>query len=305
MKQLKQGILLLLVSAMLCGCGLSAQPAGPDPEPTPVPAVTGIQSPEPTQASAPEPTPEPTPTPTPRSEIKRLERLEQQQDGFIWETGRLRAVDADGELIRDAWIGVLYFDEYGCYRSGSTELDGLVANVIRENTDESQTRMEKLKTVYEYARDNIKYVGFGNHDLSYTPAHGEDGWMPECAVYALENGVGNCYHFAAAFTALARGLGFQAYAASGVIGFDRQQHGWVEILDEHGNIWYCDPETEYSLNYWQQQYPDLFYKSKDEIGIPTGLDYQEYLNPFEAEEKEALERAQQGTDLSNGTKTVP
>ena len=290
MKKLKQGLLLLLTAAMLCGCGLSPQPAGPDPEPTAAAAIT--PSPSPTPEPSPEPTPVPTPTPTPMSEIKRLKRLEQQQDGFIWEAGRLRAVDAEGELLRDTWIGVLYFDKYGSYRSGSPELDVLVAKVIRENTDESQTRMEKLKTVYEYARDNIKYVGFGNHDLSYTPAHGKDGWMLECAVYALENGIGNCYHFAAAFAALARGVGFQAYAVGGVIGFDRQQHGWVEIVDEDGNIWYCDPETEYSLIYWQDQHPDLFYKTLEEISVPTGLDYASGLNPFEAEEKEAREREQ-------------
>lgn len=292
MKKLKQGLLLLLTAAMLCGCGLSPQPAGPDPETTAAVAEEITSSPVPTPEPSPEPTPEPTPTPTPRAEIKRLEWKEKQQDGFVWEEGHLHAVDEEGELLRNDWIGILYFDKYGFYRSGSKELDRLVAEIIRKNTDESQTRMEKLKTVYEYARDNIKYVGFGNHDLSYTPAHGKDGWMLECAIYALENGVGNCYHFAAAFAALARGVGFQAYAVGGVIGFDRQQHGWVEIVDEDGNIWYCDPETEYSLIYWQDQHPDLFYKTLEEISVPTGLDYASGLNPFEAEEKEAMERGQ-------------
>ena len=60
--------------------------------------------------------------------------------------------------------------------------------------------------------------------------------MLETAAYALENGTGNCYHFAATFAALARGLGFQAYVASGVVGSEEQQHGWVVIRDENGKI---------------------------------------------------------------------
>lgn len=285
MKQLKQGLLLLLVSAMLCGCSLMAQPAGPDPNST----STAILSSAPPEE--PVPTPEPTPTPIPKEELKRQEREKKQQDGFVVEQGYLYAVEKNGEPKCNTYIGVLFFDKYGRYTSGSKELDRLVAAVIRKNTTERQTRMQKLKAMYEYTRDNIKYLGFGNHDLSYEPAHGKDGWMTDCAIYALENGVGNCYHFAATFAALARGLGYQAYATSGVIGSQEQQHGWVEILDEAGNIWYSDPETEYSRIYWLQEKHDLFYKSKEDISATTGILYMQMKDPFEAEAAEARERA--------------
>jgi len=118
--------------------------------------------------------------------------------------------------------------------------------------------------------------------------------MVENAAYALENGTGNCYHFASTFAALARGIGFQAYAASGVIGSEEQEHGWVEIVDDDGTVWYSDPETEYARSYWMDQKYDLFYKSKDEIGSVTGIGYLEMTDPFEAERKEA---EQQGRPL--------
>ena len=218
---------------------------------------------------------------------ERQARLAAQKDGFLLDKGYLYAVDETGELRSNTYVGVLYFREDGRYTSGSEDLDRMVAGAIRKSTDEKMTRMDMLRAMYEYTRDHIKYVGFGNHEDSYKAAHGKDGWMVESAIYALENGTGNCYHFAATFAALARGVGFQAYAASGLIGSEDQEHGWVEIVDDSGEVWYSDPETEYARSYWMNQKYDLFYKSKDEIGSVTGIGYLELTDPFEAERKEA------------------
>ena len=265
--------LLLVILAVLCGCGAGTNPSGAAPESTGTPAPTPSLSPE--KAAA---------------QQERLERLAAQKDGFLLDKGYLYAVDEEGELLHDTYVGVLYFREDGRYTSGSEDLDRLVAGVIRKNTDEKMSRMEMLRAMYLYTRDNIKYVGFGNHEDSYKPAHGADGWMVESAIYALENGKGNCYHFASTFAALARGVGFQAYAASGLIGSEDQEHGWVEIVDDSGKVWYSDPETEYARSYWMKQEFDLFYKPKDEIGSVTGIGYQELTDPFEAERKEAEEQ---------------
>ena len=262
--------LAILILAFLCGCGVSTG-AGLDPTP----------------AAA---TPEPPPTQSPEEDTAQQERearLAAQKDGFLLDKGYLYAVDETGELRSNTYVGVLYFREDGRYTSGSEDLDRMVAGAIRKNTDEKMTRMDMLRAMYEYTRDHIKYVGFGNHEDSYKAAHGKDGWMVESATYALENGTGNCYHFAATFAALARGVGFQAYAASGLIGSEDQEHGWVEIVDDTGEVWYSDPETEYARSYWMKQEFDLFYKSKDEIGSVTGIGYQELTDPFEAERKEA------------------
>ena len=269
-KHILGAVLAILILTALCGCGVGAG-AGADPAP----------------AAA---TPEPTPTVSSEEEAAQQERqarLAAQQDGFLLDKGYLYAVDETGELRSNTYVGVLYFREDGRYTSGSEDLDRMVAGAIRKSTDEKMTRMEMLRAMYEYTRDHIKYVGFGNHEDSYKAAHGKDGWMVESATYALENGTGNCYHFAATFAALARGVGFQAYAASGLIGSEDQEHGWVEIVDDSGEVWYSDPETEYARSYWMKQEFDLFYKSKDEIGSVTGIGYQELTDPFEAERKDA------------------
>lgn len=263
---------LLLLCLLLTGCMMHTSP-----EPTPTPTPT--------------PTPEPTPTPKSPAELAREARLKEAQDGFVWKNGFLYSIDEEGYYLTDKYVGVLYFGRSGRYTSGNEKLDRLVASVIAQNTDASMTRLEKLKAMYDYTRDNIKYVGFGNHELSYMPAHGENGWMPETAAYALENQKGDCYHFAAQFTALARGLGYQAYTAAGVIGAISQEHGWVEILEDDGTVIFCDPETEYSYAYWQQKTVDLFYKPQDEIGIETGLGYNAMKDPFAAENRQPEEES--------------
>ena len=289
----KMILLAVLMLALLCVSGCGSAPA------------TTVQEPSETAAPATEPTKSPEEIAAEKEQAERQERLASQQDGFLLERGYLYAVDENGDLICDDYIGVLYFGENGRYTSGSKDLDRLVASVIRKNTEDGMTRMEMLRKMYEYTRDNINYIGFGNHYNSYEPAHGKDGWMVECATYALENEIGNCYHFAAEFAALARGIGYQAYAASGVMGGNEQQHGWVEILDENGKVWYCDPETEYSRIKWLNEEHDLFYKSEEEIGQTTGIDYLKYIDPFEAERIEAEERSNPAAGSKNTGTAAP
>ena len=277
--------LLILTALLLGGCGTPANRTEPKPSASPAAEQETV------------PTPEPTVTPDPEV-LARERRLSEEQDGFVWENGYLCAVDENGDLKKDCYIGILYFGKTGRYTSGDRKLDKLVAGVIRDNTDESMTRMEKLRAMYDYTRDNIRYVGYGNHDLSYQPAHGPDGWMPELATTALEEGIGNCYFFAAAFAALARGLGYQAYATGGVIGAIDDPHGWVQIVDEDGTVWTSDPEMEYKISYWwtlngKEEIPDLFYKPIEDIEAAMAMDYKPLRDPFRAEEEEAEARAEE------------
>ena len=263
--------LLLLTALLFSGCTLSWPLAGQDP------------------AETPEPTPSPAPDP---EQLAKEQRLEEAQDGFIWEDGYLLTIDETGVIRTDCYVGVLSFGGDGRYTSGDTELDELVAEVVRNNTDVSMSRLEKLHAMYNYTRDHIRYVGFPNHDLSYQQAHGPDGWMIELAVKALQEGIGNCYYFAAAFTALARGVGYQAYATGGLIGAIDDPHGWVQIVDEDGSIRVCDPEMEYRLADWKertdgkQEIPDLFWRTKEEVEGLLGMGYRQLKDPFEPEAKE-------------------
>jgi hypothetical protein len=264
--------LLILAAMLLSGCGTPANSEEPT-QPSAAPAAT--------ETPAPTPTPEPTPDP---EEAARKERLAAEEDGFVWDKGYLCAVDENGDLKKDCWIGVLYFDEEGRYTSGDKELDKLVARVVRHNTTNRMTRMERLHALYDYTRDNIKYVGFGNHDLSMKPAHGPEGWMPELAIRALKEGVGNCYFYAATFAALARGVGYQAFAVGGIVGAIDEQHGWVEIIDEDGNIWFCDPELEFRRRDFQvYEIPDLFWRTKEDIQQVMRMNYTQQCDPFAAE----------------------
>lgn len=271
----------VLIAALLCGCGLAPTPANSEPSPP-----------------APEPTVTPTPTPTPDpEELAQQRRLSDAKDGFIWEDGFLEAIDEDGNLLTDCYIGVLYFGKDGRYTSGSGELDELTAEVVRDNTDPSMTRMEMLRAMYDYTMGHIKYVGMANYEYGYQPAHGKDGWMPPVAAKTLIDGYGNCYCYAAVFAALARAVGYQAYAVGGIVGANEDPHGWVQILDDEGNEWLNDPEIEYRFgDYYKtvqskETAPDLFYKTAEMIGAETSFSYRAFRDPYEAEAKEAEERA--------------
>ena len=286
-------LVFLLVSSLLCGCGAGPTPANADPTPSPKPVAT--------------PTPTPTPPPDPE-ELARQQRLADAKDSFIWEDGFLEAIDDDGNLLTDCYIGVLHFGEDGRYTSGNEELDELTAEVVRENTDASMTRMEMLRAMYDYTMQHIRYVGLANYECSWTPAHGKDGWMPPMAAKTLKDGYGNCYCYAAVFAALARAVGYQAYAVGGVVSANEDPHGWVEIVDEDGNIWLNDPEIEYRYGDYfksvdsKETAPDLFYKSEDMIGAETSFSYRAQCDPYAAEAKEAEARAN-GTaeDVAAGT----
>ena len=280
-------LVFLLVSSLLCGCGAGPVPANTDPTPSPKPAST----------------PTPTPTPDPK-ELARQQRLADAKDGFVWEDGFLEAIDDDGNLLTDCYIGILHFGKDGRYTSGNEELDELAAEVVRENTGASMTRMEMLRAMYDYTMQHIRYVGLANYECSWTPAHGKDGWMPPMAAKTLSDGYGNCYCYAAVFAALARAVGYQAYAVGGVVSANEDPHGWVVIVDEDGNVWLNDPEIEYRYGDYfksvdsKETAPDLFYKSEDMIGAETSFSYRAQCDPYAAEAKEAEARA-------NGTAEEP
>ena len=313
-----QFLSFLLLLSLLAGCSSTTQKTESDPSAPPQPS-------EPVPASAsPIPSAEPVPTPDPEEEARK-QRLKEAQDGFVWEDGYLYAIDDEGNLKTDCWIGILYFGKDGRYTCGSKKLDRLVAEIISENTKDSMTRMEKLEAMYNYTRDHIKYVGYGNHEMTYEPAHGKDGWMIEIAEKAIEEGNGNCYYFSAEFCALARGLGYQAYAVGGVFSAMDDPHSWVFILDEDGNEWLCDPEMEYRLHYWVEELnggtvSSYFYRNQQELEGETGTGYGQVKDPYAAEQKEAEERekaafaktttgtakpgtAGTGTTAANGTGT--
>ena len=161
------------------------------------------------------------------------------EPGFVLREGRLYYARDDGRFLCDGMVGTLYFDASGRYTSGDEALDGFVSEALRSHTEESMTRMEKLRAVYEYVRDRFLYMKRN----TYSP--GETGWEVSEALTMFRSGKGNCYNFTGAFWALARGLGYDAVCRSGRIGAAQDPHSWVEIAED-GEVYIYDPETEMS-----------------------------------------------------------
>ena len=159
--------------------------------------------------------------------------------GFTNLGGWLYYADEDGNVLRDGQVGTLTFGSDGCYTSGDTELDKIVASklnqFIRENPD--LDTFDLLYVIFLHCRDDYKYVGRGLLEP------GQTGWEAEWAKQMFTSGAGNCYSYAAIFWAYARNLGYDAYCVSGWTTEEYDPHGWVEIQlaeDEMPRIF--DPE---------------------------------------------------------------
>ena len=87
-----------------------------------------------------------------------------------------------------------------------------MAEVLAPICEENETREEMRRAAFNYVRDSFEYLRRNYY------AVGETGWEVEEATTMFSTGRGNCYNYAAAFWALARGLGYDATAVSGTMG---------------------------------------------------------------------------------------
>lgn len=170
------------------------------------------------------------------------------------DAGRLRYVDEQGYfLCASVTEDGFATDEHGCYTSGNQELDGYVRSIIAafQAADPEADELTLLRCCYDYVRDSFTYLRKNAY------AMGETGWEVDDALVMFSTERGNCYNYAAAFWALARGLGFDARAVSGTISRVYQPHGWVEI-EFDGETRYFDPETEMTYLVKGQTPRDMF-----------------------------------------------
>lgn len=180
---------------------------------------------EPTLVTAPSPSPS-APAPDPEPSQPALADGPQRIDGRLYWV-------VEGEFVREQSVSGLYFDENGCYTTGDAELDTTLNAIVEELTDDSMSRDQKLEVLFNYCRDNFKYL---KRPLI---SKGQTGWEPAYAAYFLKNGKGNCYNFSAAYCLLCRELGLPAYTVVGRA--LNSPHGWVEIeLD--GAVYLFDPQ---------------------------------------------------------------
>ncbi len=184
--------------------------------------------------------------------VQTPETLEEQtKDGFLWFGGYLYRLDERGYFITDSVVDSLYFDGNGRYTCGNAELDDFVAQTILAYAKPENTRLEDLHALYYHVKNDFEYLRRNFY------ASGETGWDTEEALTIFRTNKGNCYCYAGAFCALARGMGYNAVTYSGTIGIQEQPHAWTEItLDDQ--IYICDPEIEMNYWVWLKEYTDNF-----------------------------------------------
>ena len=175
-----------------------------------------------------------------------------------WASAELLAAAGGGTLTKESLEsmtrdGFLWFGGY-LYRLGedgfSAELDDYVAQTLSDFMTPDAARLDDLRAVYYHVKNDFQYLTRNYYDSGAT------GWDIDEALTIFRTNKGNCYCYAGAFCALARGLGYNARTYSGSIGIENQPHAWTEITLD-GKIYICDPEIE--MNYWLlQMYTDNF-----------------------------------------------
>jgi transglutaminase-like putative cysteine protease len=125
-------------------------------------------------------------------------------------------------------------------------------------TNASAERIDILRKGFEYCRDAFTYLRKDPYNV------GDIGWEIEDAKEMFGTGLGNCYNYAAAFWAVARGLGYEARAISGTCTDTDQPHGWVGLYYE-GTRYFVDPEWQYAYTEREVFDKDMFMLTMDEV----------------------------------------
>ena len=182
------------------------------------------------------------------------------EPGFVNIDGWLYYVQEEGYFLKDGDVGELHFGADGRYTSGDAELDAMVAELIKgfQEANPDKDRFGLLRVAYDHSVADYKYL----RKEAY--AKGATGWEIEDAKEMISTGKGNCYNFAAIFWALARGLGYEAYAISGNCTGSVQPHGWVQI-EIDGEDYFFDPEWEYAYINENRDVKDMFMIPMDKV----------------------------------------
>lgn len=174
------------------------------------------------------------------------------QPGFVFIDGKLCYVQQNYLLLKDDYVDSLYFDAQGYYTSGDPKLDEQVERILGQlrSQNPGADRAGLLRAAFDYC---CHYTVHEKNALE----QGKTGWEIEEALLMFLDEKGDSYNFAAAFWALARGLGYDAKAISGTRGIYHIPRGWVTIRIEDVDYFF-DPEAQ--LDNPQK---DLFMLTKD------------------------------------------
>ena len=174
--------------------------------------------------------------------------------------GLLFHVNANQQFDYNTTVDGLELDRNGRYTTGSEELDKLLTQAVAGVVNDKMTQLEKLRAVYDYAKETFGYLGIGEVDTS------KEGWEIEQAINMLTNKRGNCYSWSSVFTYLARQVGYdaQAFVGTGVSPKGSESvHAWTEITID-GVAYTFDPQIESVYEDRYGEHYDLFMKQYGE-----------------------------------------
>ena len=172
--------------------------------------------------------------------------------GFHLIDGRLYYYSPERQdFVRSGSVNGFDFDAAGHFTSGSADLDARLREIVKNKTNDSMTREEKLRALYVYTRDSFTYL----RREAY--AFGATGFMQKDALDMLSTGYGNCYSYASLFWYLSRWLGYDAKIYSGTVGNNVRPHCWVEI-EFDGRDYIFDTELEMAYHQKGRYEIDLY-----------------------------------------------
>ena len=123
--------------------------------------------------------------------------------------GELFHVNSSALFDYKTSVDGLQLDVHGRYTTGDAELDAMLTAAAKDALKSGMTQEQRLRAMYDYAKKTFSYRGAQSVET------GSTGWEQDIAKTMLTSKKGNCYSWAAAFTYLARKVGYPAEAIAG------------------------------------------------------------------------------------------
>ena len=99
-------------------------------------------------------------------------------------------------------------------KTNNDELDGIIDSIFAKIFTDGMSTYQKTKAIYDYLMDNC-YYGWGAVSWSGKYVMHDDDYVVVMGKHILKTGHGTCDNYSAAFVAMARRIGLNAYFARG------------------------------------------------------------------------------------------
>ena len=130
-------------------------------------------------------------------------------------------------------------------KTNNAELDGIIDSIFAQIISDDMSTYQKTKAIYDYLMDNC-YYGSGWASWSGKYVKHDDDYVVVMGKTILKTGHGTCDNYSAAFVAMARRIGLNAYFVRGYAG---NQAGYLDtheiaIVSVGGVDYVFDPQID-------------------------------------------------------------